>query len=49
MPDHFHVDIVNAAYIGAVAIIAINLARIVAALLMSKGIGVGKTLAALVA
>lgn len=49
MPDHFHVDIVNAAYIGAVAIIAINLARIAAAWLMDRGIGAGKTLAALVA
>ncbi len=46
---HYHIDIVNAAYIGAVAIIAINLARIVAGLLLARGIGVGKTIAALVA
>lgn len=49
MPDHFHIDIVNAAYIGAVAIISINVLRIIAAWLIDRNIGVGKTIGALVA
>lgn len=49
MHEHFHHDIVSAAYITAVAVLGINVLRIVAAWLLSRGIGFGKTLGSVVA
>lgn len=47
--DHYHFDIVNFAVIGATAVVFINLMRVLAAWLMDRGVGAGKTLGALVA
>lgn len=49
MREHFHHDIVSAGYIVAVAVVGINLLRLLSAMLMARGIGAGKTVAGLVA
>ncbi len=48
MQNHFHFDGVSALYIGTVAVITFNVLRLFAAWLVSKGIGAGQTLGALV-
>jgi len=48
MHDHFHFDVVNAAYIVIVAVVGINLLRLLSAMMIDKGIAGGKTLGSLV-
>lgn len=48
MHEHFHHDIVSAAYITFVAVAGINLLRLLAAWMISKNIGAGKSIGSLV-